>query len=321
AGAHPGLDVHLIGATVVYLMFGTRLAVVSLAIAALGAGLAAHEPLEVIGLHWLLWAGVPLLASASAVPWAERRLPAHPFVFLWGYGFVVSGLAVGASGLAQVLVYGVLQALPWPVLTDDYLPFFLLLGWSEAFTAGALLTLRQGKAQLRGVCRHRLGLVGIAQMLQMQHKALRQSRAELPTQGELHRRTGARDQHQPIIAMAAVDGVEQPHLSGWRQTIDVVDHQHWPLRQPVTVHRRRLNHPRRRRESAAPGGEALQQMTAATAGIAPQVDQTARLVGREQVAHRGQCLGIGSGDKRGQVGLRSPQQGQQDLPGCTHGLT
>lgn len=141
AGAHPGLDVHLIGATVVYLMFGTRLAVVSLAIAALGAGLAAHEPMEVIGLHWLLWAGVPLLASASAVPWAERRLPAHPFVFLWGYGFVVSGLAVGASGLAQVLVYGVLQALPWPVLTDDYLPFFLLLGWSEAFTAGALLTL------------------------------------------------------------------------------------------------------------------------------------------------------------------------------------
>ncbi|NCA23687.1 MAG: hypothetical protein EBS91_03525 [Betaproteobacteria bacterium] len=41
----------------------------------------------------------------------------------------------------MLLVYGVLQALPWPVLTDDYLPFFLLLGWSEAFTAGALLTL------------------------------------------------------------------------------------------------------------------------------------------------------------------------------------
>jgi uncharacterized membrane protein len=82
-----------------------------------------------------------MLVSAIIIPLAERRLPPHLFVFLWGYGFVVSGVAVFAGGLAQTLLFAGVGATSWQSLSEDVLPFFLLLGWSEAFIAGALLTL------------------------------------------------------------------------------------------------------------------------------------------------------------------------------------
>ncbi len=137
----PGMDVHLIGATVAYLMFGLRLGGLLLALAAAGASLAAGRPLLAIGPEWLLHGLVPLLASALVIPLAERRLPAHPLLFLWGYGFLVSGCAVFAGGLAETLLHAALGSRPWTLLSEEYLPFFLLLGFSEAFVAGALLTL------------------------------------------------------------------------------------------------------------------------------------------------------------------------------------
>jgi uncharacterized membrane protein len=141
AGSPLGLDLHLAGATLAYLMFGLRLGGVALAVAAVGATSAPA------GHGWrsrrsrLTQGLLPLLLSALVVPACERRLPAHPFVFLWGYGFVVSGLAVLAGGLAQALLYASSGAMSWQKLGDEVLPFFFLLGWSEAFTAGALLTL------------------------------------------------------------------------------------------------------------------------------------------------------------------------------------
>jgi len=141
AGAQPDMEMHLAGATVAYLMFGLRLGGVALALAALGAGLAAGRPLPAIGSEWLLHGLLPLLASAILIPLAERRLPAHLFVFLWGYGFLVSGIAVCIGGLAQTLLHAGLGQASWAVLSEEFLPFYMLLGWSEAFTAGALLTL------------------------------------------------------------------------------------------------------------------------------------------------------------------------------------
>ena len=141
AGTQPDMEMHLAGATVAYLMFGLRLGGVALALAALGAGLAASRPLPAIGSEWLLHGLLPLLVSAILIPLAERRLPAHLFVFLWGYGFIVSGIAVCIGGLAQTLLHAGLGSASWAVLSEEFLPFYLLLGWSEAFTAGALLTL------------------------------------------------------------------------------------------------------------------------------------------------------------------------------------
>jgi|GEM_PF-459235 len=141
AGAPLGLDLHLAGATVAYLMFGLRLAGVALALAALGSALAAGRPWLGIGPEWLVQGVVPLLASAVLIPIAERRLPAHPFVFLWGYGFLVSGLAVMLGGMAQTALYAGLGTMSWQRLGEEVLPFFFLLSLSEAFTAGALLTL------------------------------------------------------------------------------------------------------------------------------------------------------------------------------------
>jgi len=141
ASGLPGMEMHLAGATVAYLMFGPRFGAISLALAAAGAGLAAGRPAWALGPEWMLHGLIPLMLSAIVVPLAERRLPAHPFVFLWVYGFVVSGLAVIAGGLAQTLLLVSLDTRPWAVLSEEFLPFYLLLGWSEAFTAGAMLTL------------------------------------------------------------------------------------------------------------------------------------------------------------------------------------
>jgi uncharacterized membrane protein len=46
-----------------------------------------------------------------------------------------------ATGLAATLLLGLSGVYPFEYLLSEYLPWFLLMAWAEAFTTGAAITL------------------------------------------------------------------------------------------------------------------------------------------------------------------------------------
>ena len=71
----------------------------------------------------------------------ERCLPANYFIYIFLLAFGGSGVGVLAVGLMATGVLAMAQAYPLPLLMEEYLPFFLLLAFSEAWLSGMVMTL------------------------------------------------------------------------------------------------------------------------------------------------------------------------------------
>jgi uncharacterized membrane protein len=141
AGVKPGLSLHLLGATVYTLSFGPHLAFIGLSLVLLGISLNGEAGYLAFGLNALLMAGVGVLLSQGIYRVVFRFLPRHFFVYIFANGFFGSALTVFGVGLAAAIVLAIAGAYDWSYLTNEYLPYFLLIGFSEAWLSGMLMTL------------------------------------------------------------------------------------------------------------------------------------------------------------------------------------
>lgn len=141
AGIEPGLGFHLLGASACTLMFGPQLALLAMAaVAALSAIAGTLEPWS-IPVNLLVMGAVPVAVSMLALRASERWLPSHFFVYIFGNAFFGAALAMIATGLMASALLAGAQAYPLEHLRANYLPWFLLMSWAEAFTTGAAITL------------------------------------------------------------------------------------------------------------------------------------------------------------------------------------
>lgn len=141
SGIKPGLGLHLLGATVLMLMFGPRLAQLALyavtAVAAFaGMGDAAAYPANA-----LLAGAVPVWMSYALLRAVERWLPPQLFVFIFAGGFFGGALAMVAGVLVAAGLHAAAGSYAWAYLAEYYLPYALLLAWGEAFMTGMLTAL------------------------------------------------------------------------------------------------------------------------------------------------------------------------------------
>ena len=140
AGIRPGLDFHLLGATVLTLMFGPWFALFGiglvLAVVTLFNGQFAAYPANL-----LIMAALPIGLSWAIYRVVDRKLPNHLFIYVFLNGFFGSALAVSAVGLASTSFDALAGAYPLNYLLENYLPFYLLMAWSEAFATGMLITI------------------------------------------------------------------------------------------------------------------------------------------------------------------------------------
>lgn len=141
AGIRPGLNFHLLGATLLTLMFGARLAIVALAVVLLGATLNGSGGWQSLGLNLLLMAGLPVLFSYACYSQAHHKLPNHVFVYIFLNAFVTAGLSILLVGLTDTLLLAGSGAYSGAYLGRNYLPYFVLMGWSEAMLTGMAVTL------------------------------------------------------------------------------------------------------------------------------------------------------------------------------------
>jgi uncharacterized membrane protein len=141
AGIHPGLNLHLLGAMAATLTLGPQLAMVALGIAVCAVSLNGGIAWQAIPINFALMAVWPVLVALGIQRLVERRLPKHFFVYVFVVAFLGSALTVGLQGLLASLAKVAAGAYSLEFIAANYLPFLMLLGFSEAWMSGMAMTL------------------------------------------------------------------------------------------------------------------------------------------------------------------------------------
>ncbi|AXS80392.1 energy-coupling factor ABC transporter permease [Dechloromonas sp. HYN0024] len=141
AGVKPGLNFHLLGATVFTLSFGPHLAFVGLSLVTLGITLNGAAGPFAYGANALLLAGLSVALSHFFFRLLSAALPRHFFVYIFVNGFLGAALTIIGVGFAATLLLAVIGVYEWDYLFSEYFPYFLLLAFSEAWLSGMMMTL------------------------------------------------------------------------------------------------------------------------------------------------------------------------------------
>lgn len=145
AGVKPGLNMHLLGATMFTLMFGRQLAIVglSLVLAAvtLNADLHGYPGWQAYALNALVLCVFPPLLADAIRRLVERFLPPNFFIFIFVAAFFGAAITAIATGFFTTALLWLADIYPATLLFEDYFPYYLLLGFSEAWLNGAMVTL------------------------------------------------------------------------------------------------------------------------------------------------------------------------------------
>lgn len=139
-GIKPGLNFHMLGATVLTLMFRPWFALFSLALI-IGAITIQNGQFNAYPANFLIMAAIPVGLSWAIYRLVDGKLPNHLFVYIFLNAFFAPALAILAVGLASTAFFALAQVYPLDYLVEEYLPFYFLMGWAEAFATGMLITL------------------------------------------------------------------------------------------------------------------------------------------------------------------------------------
>lgn len=140
-GVKPGLNFHVLGATALTLMFGPGLAFAALAIVVAAITLAGQAGWSAYSLNLLVMGGVPIAVTHTLFTLVDKRLPNHFFVYVFINAFFGAALAMAATGFTSALVVDLAGLYPFDYLASQYLPYYILMGWSEALLTGMALSL------------------------------------------------------------------------------------------------------------------------------------------------------------------------------------
>ena len=139
-GVKPGLNFHLLGATALTLMFRPLFALLAIALITAAISLW-HGQYAAFPANWLIMGAVPVGVSWALFRLIDGKLPNHLFIYVFLNAFFGSALAILAVGGVSTAFAALAEAYPLDYLLEDYLPYYLLIAWSEAFATGMLVTL------------------------------------------------------------------------------------------------------------------------------------------------------------------------------------
>ncbi len=139
-GVKPGLNFHLLGATALTLMFRPLFALLAIALITAAISLW-HGQYAAFPANWLIMGAVPVGVSWTLFRLIDGKLPNHLFIYVFLNAFFGAALAILAVGGVSTAFAALAGAYPLDYLLEDYLPYYLLIAWSEAFATGMLVTL------------------------------------------------------------------------------------------------------------------------------------------------------------------------------------
>lgn len=141
AGAQPGLNLHLLGATAFTLMVGRQLAIIGFSVVMAAVTFNGGAGWDAYALNVLVAAVFPCLIADMLLRIVERYLPPNFFCYIFCAAFFGAAIAAVSSGLLATLVLWLAGIYSADKLFNDYFPYFALLGFAEAWLNGAAITL------------------------------------------------------------------------------------------------------------------------------------------------------------------------------------
>ncbi|MBI5461786.1 MAG: energy-coupling factor ABC transporter permease [Gammaproteobacteria bacterium] len=141
AGVSPTLHFHLLGVTVLTLMFGWQFASLGVALILVGATLNGQGSWSTFAVNMVCMGGIPIAVSTLLLRWAQRRLPHNFFIYVYVNAFLAAGVSIVATGLAGAGLLWITGAHNLAWLSYQYLAFFPLMFFSEAVMNGMVMTL------------------------------------------------------------------------------------------------------------------------------------------------------------------------------------
>jgi len=139
-GVLPALNFHLLGVSVLTLMFGWRLAILAISLVLFGVVAQEGQGWLSYGLSGFVMGALPVLLTQTLLGWSLRRLPHNFFVYVYFNGFFAAGLSIVAAflvGALLVLASDIGNAL-W--LNYQLYPYLPMLFFSEALLTGMIMT-------------------------------------------------------------------------------------------------------------------------------------------------------------------------------------
>ncbi len=138
AGITPGLTFHLLGGTLLVLMFGWQFALIGISSALMGLTLFSGGDWHAFSVNALLMGGIPIVVTYWLVLFAVQFLPHHFFVYVIVNAYLCGGLTMGLVLLASTSLLLCCGPYSFSALLDDFLPVAPLMILAEGFFTGML---------------------------------------------------------------------------------------------------------------------------------------------------------------------------------------
>lgn len=139
-GLRPGLAFHLLGATTCTLLFGRELGLMAMLLVVAAQVLTGAIAPWTYSLNALVMAGFPVAVSYALLRIVQTRLPLNVFVYIFAAAFFGGALSMIATGVLGSVLLALAGAYDREYLWSEYLLWFVLLSWAEAFISGGMLT-------------------------------------------------------------------------------------------------------------------------------------------------------------------------------------
>lgn len=140
AGISPGLGIHFLGVTVLTLMFGWDLAILSASVALLGSTLMGQESWNGFAVNGLCTIVIPVLVSYAVLRWVEAKFPPNFFVYLFLCAFLGAGIATLCGGLSMGFLLWISDVYSGARIHHEYIQYLPLIMFPEGLLNGIIMT-------------------------------------------------------------------------------------------------------------------------------------------------------------------------------------
>ncbi|MDJ0833987.1 MAG: energy-coupling factor ABC transporter permease [Gammaproteobacteria bacterium] len=136
-----GLVIHLLGATLLTLMFRWQVALLANALILLGITLTSAADFAAFALNALVTGVLPIFISHLIWRFNEWYLPANFFLYVFVAGFFAGGLSILVSGFVSYQLLSLVDNQLSIEILDEYLMIFIPIMYPEAFLTGAAISI------------------------------------------------------------------------------------------------------------------------------------------------------------------------------------
>jgi uncharacterized membrane protein len=140
-GIQAGLHYHLLGMTLLCLMFEWQFALLAASLIVAFTTWHGGAGLEALGLNMLLMGALPILFTRVLLYVSQRRLPHNYFIYVFINAFLAGALSMLLAVTGSALLQHVAGVQPAGTIIDNFLMILPMLMFGEAFINGGTLSL------------------------------------------------------------------------------------------------------------------------------------------------------------------------------------